>query len=72
VNRRLPKPGFAAHPTIAIVARDRGGVYGKAAAKALSHAIQVADHWDLMENANRAFLDSVRKSMRQIRTSHTR
>jgi transposase len=34
---------LAAHPTIAIVARDRGGGYGEAAAKALPHAVQVAD-----------------------------
>ncbi|MHC2623958.1 transposase [Bradyrhizobium huanghuaihaiense] len=59
---------LAAHPTIAIVARDRGGGYGEAAAKALPHAVQVADRWHLMENASRAFLDAVRKSMRQIRT----
>lgn len=37
------------------------------AAKALPHAVQVADRWHLMENASRAFLDAVRKSMRQIR-----
>jgi transposase len=59
---------FAAHPTIAVIARDRGGGYGEAAAKALPHAVQVADRWHLMENASRAFLDAVRKSMRQIRT----
>jgi transposase len=59
---------FAAHPTIAVVARDRGGGYGEAAARALPHAVQVADRWHLMENASRAFLDAVRKSMRQIRT----
>jgi transposase len=59
---------LAAHPTITIVARDRGGGYGEAAAKALPHAVQVADRWHLMENASRAFLDAVRKSMRQIRT----
>jgi transposase len=58
---------FADHPTIAIVARDRGGGYGEAAAKALPHAVQVADRWHLVENASRAFLDAVRKSMRQIR-----
>jgi transposase len=29
----------------------------------------VADRWHLMENASRAFLDAVRKSMRQIRTA---
>jgi transposase len=59
---------FAAHPSISIIARDRGGGYGEAAAKALPHAVQVADRWHLMENASRAFLDAVRKSMRQIRT----
>ncbi|MGX0966085.1 transposase [Bradyrhizobium japonicum] len=60
---------LAAHPTIAIVARDRGGGYGEAAAKALPHAVQVADRWHFMENASRAFLDAVRKSMRQIRSA---
>jgi transposase len=59
---------FAAHPTIAIIARDRGGGYGEAATRGLPHAVQVADRWHLMENASRAFLDAVRKSMRQIRT----
>ena len=54
-------------PEIEFVARDRGGGYGEAIAKALPHAIQVADRWHLMENANRAFLDAVRKSMRDIR-----
>ena len=53
-------------PQIAIVARDRGGSYALAAAKALPEAAQVADRWHLMENASRAFLDAVRKSMRQI------
>jgi transposase len=56
------------HPQIEIVARDRGGAYGLAAAKALPHAMQVADRWHLMENASRAFLDAVRKSMRNIRS----
>jgi transposase len=53
---------LAAHPTIAIVARDRGGGYGEAAAKALPHAIQVADRWHLMENASlpRVSLQSVK------------
>jgi transposase len=54
-------------PQICIVARDRGGGYALAAAKALPKATQVADRWHLMENASRAFLDAVRKSMRQIR-----
>lgn len=55
------------HPDIAIVARDRGASYGEAIAKALPDAIQVADRWRLMHNASQAFLDGVRKSMRQIR-----
>jgi transposase len=60
---------LAAHPTIAIVARDRGGGFGEAAAKALPHAVQVADRGHLVEIASRAFLDAVRKSMRQIRSA---
>ena len=58
---------LAAHPEIEIVSRDRGGGYGEAAAKALPHAIHVADRWHLFENASAAFLDAVRKSMRSIR-----
>jgi transposase len=54
-------------PPISIVARDRGGGYATAAARALPQAVQVADRWHLMENASHAFLDAVRKSMRQIR-----
>jgi transposase len=61
--------GFTVHPTIAVVARDRSGGYGEAAAKALPHTVQVADRWHLMENVSRAFLDAVRKSMRQIRSA---
>jgi transposase len=40
---------------------------GEAIAKALPDADQVADRWHLIENSNRAFLDAVSKSMRQIR-----
>ena len=49
------------------MARDRGGGYGEAVAKALPNAVQVADRWHLMENASHAFLGSVRKSMHDIR-----
>lgn len=56
-------------PQITVVARDRGGGYAVAAAKALPKAAQVADRWHLMENASHAFLDAVRKSMRQIRAA---
>ncbi len=55
------------HPGIHVVSRDRGGGYGEAAARALPHAVQVADRWHLMENASTAFLDAVRLSMRAIR-----
>jgi transposase len=60
---------LAQQSQICVVARDRGGGYGVAAQRALPHAIQVADRWHLMENASSAFLDAVRKSMRQIRTA---
>jgi hypothetical protein len=60
---------FEQHQEITVIARDRGGGYGEAASKALPHATQVADRWHLMENASRAFLDAVRKSMRQIRSA---
>jgi len=52
---------LAGQPQIEIVARDRGGGYALAAAKALPRATQVADRWHLMENASRAFLDAARK-----------
>lgn len=51
---------LAGQPQITVVARDRGGSYALAAAKALPHATQVADRWHLMENASRAFLDAAR------------
>ena len=54
---------------IEIVARDRGGGYAQAVSRALPHANQVADRWHLMENASHAFLDAVRKSMRQVRVA---
>jgi len=71
VNRPPLKPGswLSAHPTISIIARDRGGGYGAAVAKALPHAVQVADRWQLMENASRAFLDAVRKPKGRSRAS---
>jgi transposase len=60
---------LAGQPQISIVARDRGGGYALATAKALPHAVQVADRWHLMENASHAFLAAVRGSMRQIRSA---
>lgn len=52
---------------VEIVACDRGGGYALAAAQALRHATQVVDRWHLLENASHAFLDVVRKAMRQSR-----
>ncbi|WMT78935.1 ISL3 family transposase [Bradyrhizobium sp. Ash2021] len=60
---------LAEQPQIAVIARDRGGGYALAATKALPHTTQVADRWHLMENASHAFLDAVRKSMRQVRAA---
>ena len=58
---------LAAHPGIEIVARDRGGGYAEAAKRGAPMAVQVADRWHLLENASAAFLDAVRRHMRQIR-----
>jgi transposase len=58
---------LAAHPEIAIVARDRGGGYGQAVTRVRPEALQVADRWHLMENASAAFLDAVRRLMAAIR-----
>lgn len=55
------------HPGIAVVSRDRGAGYGEATARALPHAVQIADRWHLMENASAAFLDAVRGAMQPIR-----
>lgn len=63
------KAWLSQQPQIALVARDRGGAYALAATQALPNAIQVADRWHLMENASRAFLEAVRKSMRLIRSA---
>ena len=60
---------LATHPEIDVVSRDRGGGYGEAAARALPHALQVADRWHLFENASAAFLGAVRKSMQPIKAA---
>jgi transposase len=60
---------LGAHPSIEIIARDRGGGYRGAATRARPEAMQVADRWHLMENASAAFGDAVRKSMRTIRSA---
>lgn len=58
---------LSTRPDIHIASRDRGGGYGQAVTRALSHARLVVDRWHLMENASSAFLAAVRESMRSIR-----
>ena len=57
------------HPSVQIIARDRGAGYRQAATDGCPEAVQVADRWHLMENASAAFLDAVRRSMGAIRTA---
>jgi transposase len=40
---------LSAHPSIEIIARDRGGGYRQAATRSRPEALQVADRWHLME-----------------------
>jgi transposase len=58
---------LARHPSITVIARDRGAGYKQAATEGRPEAVQVADRWHLMENASAAFLDAVRRSMGGIR-----
>lgn len=60
---------LAEHPSIQIIARDRGAGYRQAATDGCPSAVQVADRWHLMENASAAFLGAVRRSMGAIRTA---
>jgi transposase len=58
---------LTAHPSISVIARDRGAGYRQAATDGRPEATQVADRWHLMENASTAFLNAVRRSMHTIR-----
>jgi len=58
---------LAQHPEVAVIARDRGGTYARAATKAAPEAMQVADRWHLMANASAAFLEAVRRAMKPLR-----
>ena len=57
------------HPSIEIIARDRGAAYIQGATEGCPNAVQVADRWHLMENASAAFLTAVQQSMPAIRTA---
>ena len=59
------------HPAIEIVCRDRGGGYRDAVTKGAPQAVQIADRWHLLENANAAFLDVIRRHMRHLRRAVT-
>ena len=58
---------LADHPSITVIARDRGAGYKQAATEGRPDAVQVADRWHLMENASAAFLTAVQRSMVAIR-----
>jgi len=58
---------LAQHPDVAVIARDRGGIYARAATKAAPEATQVADRWHLMANASAAFVEAVRRAMKPLR-----
>ena len=58
---------LSGHPSITIIARDRGAGYKQAATDGRPGAVQIADRWHLMENASAAFLNAVRRSMHAIR-----
>ena len=51
------------------MAGDCGACYGRAVSRALPNALQVADRWHLLDNARKAFLAAVRRSMPDIRTA---
>jgi transposase len=63
---------LAAHPSISVIARDRGAGYRQAATDGRPDAVQVADRWHLMENASAAFLNAVRRSMHAVRKAVAR
>jgi transposase len=57
---------LAAHPSISVIARDRGAGYRPAATDGRPDAVQVADRWHRMENASAAFRNAARRSMHAV------
>ena len=58
---------LAEHPSITIIARDRGAGFVQAATQGRPEAVQVADRCHLMENASAAFLGAIKQSTQKIR-----
>jgi transposase len=56
-------------PQVTVIARDCSGGYALAVAEPLPDATHVMERGHLMEDASRAFLNAVRKSMRQVRAA---
>jgi transposase len=50
-----------AHPSIAIISRDRGGAYADGAALGAPTAVQVADRWHLLRNLGEAVERTLQK-----------
>ncbi|MBB4858778.1 transposase [Novosphingobium chloroacetimidivorans] len=55
------------NPQVEIICRHRGLGYGAAATEAAPQARQVADRWQLSENASAAFVAAVRSEMPSLR-----
>jgi transposase len=57
---------LAAHPSVAVVSRDRSGPYAEAARTGAPAAVQVADRWHLLVNASEALRAVVERQQPQI------
>ena len=62
---------LADHPGIEIVCRDRGAGYREGAEKGAPRALQIADRWHLLENGTAAFVEAVKRQMRDLRRAIT-
>jgi transposase len=58
---------LAAHPSVAVVSRDRAGPYAEAARTGAPAAMQVADRWHLLVNASEALRSIVERHQSEIR-----
>ncbi len=58
---------LAAHPSVAVVSRDRAGPYAEAVRTGAPAAMQVADRWHLLVNASEALRGIVERHQSEIR-----